>query len=174
MKICVVGDFHYPSRSDSLKLLKELEGENPELIIGTGDYTIREVIERLERIAKFTGVRGNVDSEEIELPDFLELEIKGWKIIVFHSNKIYPRGDVGKIYEKWRERKPDVIIFGHTHVPFFSSLCCADAHPTYFLNPGSFNGVASGEHAKGMPSFAVLEVEENEISVKFINKREKI
>ncbi len=166
MLICIAGDFHYPQRSEKLELLEELEKVSPDLILGTGDYTIRKVIDLLEKISKFKGVKGNVDSEEIELPKYLELELKGVKIVVFHSKEIYPRGDVYQIYTKWKEKKPDLIVYGHTHKPDFSFL-----NGTYLLNPGSFNGVESGDSSKAMPSFAVLEINKNSFEVKFINKR---
>jgi putative phosphoesterase len=166
MKIAVVGDFHCPERCPKLLLLEELKKEKPELIIGTGDYTTQEVIEKLSEIAEFKGVLGNVDSAEIDLPRHLLLEIEGMKIVVFHSKEIYPRGDIHAMYAKWKDENPDLVIFGHTHKPFFSFL-----GGVYFLNPGSFNGVISGEGERTLPSFAILDIKKEKLNVKFISKR---
>ncbi len=166
MRIAVVGDFHYPQRCSSLILLEELKKVEPELIIGTGDYTSQSVIKELEKLTEFKGVCGNVDDAEINLPPRLELEIKGWKIAVFHSNEIYPRGDPYGIYAFWKDKKPDIILFGHTHKPFFCFM-----GDCYLLNPGSFNGVISGEGVLPNPSFAVLEIEKESLNVTFISKR---
>ncbi len=165
MLIAIVGDFHYPERSEKLELLEELEKISPDLVIGTGDYTIQKVIDKLEKIAKFNGVIGNVDSAEIDLPKKLLLELKGFRIAVFHSKEIYPRGDLHAIYAFWRKEKPDFIIFGHTHKP-----CFAFMQDCYLLNPGSFNGVISGDGSQAWPSFALLEFERKSFRVKFINK----
>ncbi len=134
LKIAVVGDFHFPFRSKELILIDELEKEEPDLIIGTGDYSTEEVIERLREISQFVGVKGNTD--HLDLPESLLLKKKGFKIGVFHSSEIYPRGDLHQIYHRWIEKKPDIIIFGHTHIPLFTLM-----GKTYMINPGSFNGV---------------------------------
>lgn len=165
MLIVIVGDFHYPERSEKLELLEEVEKISPDLILGTGDYTIRKVIDRLEKIAKFKGVSGNVDSTEIDLPKKLLLELKGFKIAIFHSKEIYPRGDLHAIYNFWIKEKPDFIIFGHTHKP-----CFAFMQDCYLISPGSFNGVVSGDGSKAYPSFALLEIERKSFKVNFINK----
>ena len=165
MLIAIVGDFHYPERNKNLVLLEELEKTSPDLIIGTGDYTIRKVINVLEKISKFKGVCGNVDTAEIELPKTLLLNIKGFKIAVFHSKEIYPRGDLYGIYNFWKEENPDFIIFGHTHKP-----CFAFMENCYLINPGSFNGVISGDFSQAYPSFALLTLEKNYFRVNFISK----
>ncbi len=163
MKIAVVGDFHYPDRCGKLILLDRLKKEKPDLIIGTGDYTDEKVIEVLESIADFKGVKGNVDY--LDLPKEIVTNIKGWKIAVFHSSEIYPRGDLHQIFFRWRKENPDVIIFGHTHIPHFSFM-----DGVYFLNPGSFNGIPSGEGLKTNPSFAVMKIGKRNIDVKFISE----
>lgn len=165
MLVAILGDFHYPERSSRLELLEELEKANPDLIIGTGDYTVRKVIDKLEGVAKFKGVKGNVDSGEIDLPKTIFFELKGFKVAVFHSKEIYPRGDLHAIYSFWKEQNPDFIIFGHTHKPCFSFI-----HDCYLINPGSFNGVVSGDGSKAFPSFAILEIEKGDFKVNFINK----
>ncbi len=167
MLIAIVGDFHYPERSSRLELWEELEKLAPDLIIGTGDYTVRKVVEKLEKIARFKGVRGNVDGAEIELPEKLLLELKGLRVAVFHSKEIHPRGDLHAIYAFWKEHAPDFVIFGHTHKP-----CFAFMQNCYLLNPGSFNGVVSGDGSQAYPSFALLELERKSFRVKFINKTE--
>ncbi len=165
MLVVIVGDFHYPERSSRLELLEELEKSSPDLIIGTGDYTVQKVIDKIERVAEFKGVRGNVDTEEIDLPKTLLFELKGFRIAVFHSKEIYPRGDLHGIYAFWKEQNPDFIIFGHTHKP-----CFAFIHDCYLINPGSFNGVISGDGSQAHPSFAMFEVRKNRFEVNFINK----
>lgn len=165
MLIAIVGDFHYPERAQSLELLDELEKISPDSIIGTGDYTVEKVLDTLEKIAKFKGVKGNVDSLEIDLPKKLLLEVKGFKLAVFHSKEIHPRGDFHAIYAFWKAEKPDFIIFGHTHKPTFAFM-----QNCYLINPGSFNGVVSGDGSRAYPSFALLELRRKGFRVKFINK----
>ena len=160
MRVAFVSDFHYPGRCEKLILLEELQRENPDLIIGLGDYTEEVVIEALKSIAPFKGVKGNVDGSSVNLPNKLVITVDELKICAFHSSEIYPRGDVCRIYHFWKDEKPDIIAFGHTH-----RLYIGYVENVLLINPGSFNGVPSGEGTALPPSFVVLDTERSEIKV---------
>lgn len=91
--------------------------KNVACIVHAGDVESPHVLDELRALAPVTAVRGNVDKEELErLPFFARLEIGGKKILVTHiigrPTKLNA-ATAGQI----QADKPDVLIYGHTHLP---------------------------------------------------------
>ncbi len=132
MKIGVISDIHIPSAASHLPA--EVRGyfKDCDFIIHAGDAVELSVLKELEEIAETKAVSGNMDNYELKqkLPEILVLEVGNKKVGVIHGF-----GATDKIIDKARQafkQKMDVIIFGHSHVPF---NCEIDG--TLFFNPGS-------------------------------------
>lgn len=154
MKTIFLGDFHIPERSTSFDFLDVLEKENPDLVVGTGDYTSVDVVERIRECFKFIGISGNCDVE-VNLPAELELELFGMKFLVIHGNQ-FGRRNIEALREYGLQRKVDVLVFAHTHELFilWDGL--------YLINPGSATGAYAGD---GIPRpKSLLVVTENSFS----------
>jgi len=161
MKIGIISDTHIPRRAKEIpkEFLKWFEKNKVDLILHAGDLNDPNILEILKEIAEVKAVRGNTDY--IDLPEELILEIEGKKILLFHSDNIYPRGDISKILKYAKEKKADIVIYGHTHLPFFTYI-----NGIYLINPGSATGVRSGEIEESIKSVAILSLK-NKIKVKF-------
>jgi len=74
-----------------------------------------------------------------KLPEKLEIVYKGKSIVVLHGSPADPINDyvfpwtLERIFEKFlKDAKADILILGHTHVPFVKKLECG-----MVVNPGS-------------------------------------
>jgi len=151
LRIAILSDTHIPTRLGALPgRVYEICAEC-DLILHSGDIVEREVIRDLERFAPLKAVHGNMDPYDISTryPESLILDIEGFKICMTHGTGSR-FGIENRIYKRFKDLKPDVIIFGHSHV--FHS----DIHEgTLRLNPGALC------ERKGRRSFAVLTLEKN-------------
>ncbi|MFA5389362.1 MAG: metallophosphoesterase [Candidatus Omnitrophota bacterium] len=134
MKIGVISDTHLLAAGCELpaKLVRELKACG--LIVHAGDLVDACVLDLLDTIsAKVQAVRGNMDTENVKsrLETKKILTVEGKKICVMHG---YGRPDklVGILKNEFFSEKPDIIIFGHSHVPFNEYI-----DGVLFFNPGS-------------------------------------
>jgi uncharacterized protein len=132
--IVMIGDTHMPRGSRRLpdRCLGLLEGA--ELIVHTGDFTGREVLRALERLAPVAAVHGNMDGSELRalLPETLVVEHGGMRLGLVHD-----AGPRRGRYERLRARFPscDVIAYGHSHTPELTNV-----GDVWVVNPGSPTG----------------------------------
>ena len=90
---------------------------------------------------------------------YISMECNGLKIMVVHgspeNNKEYIHNDK-KILEIWRQKlECDVLICGHTHVPYFTEV-----KGKYFINAGS---VGKPKHGNGNATYIIVEIIDEEI-----------
>ena len=150
MKIAVLSDTHIPTRLGAIPGRVYEVCAECDLILHAGDMVDRSVALDLERFAPLKAVHGNMDPCDIRdrYPESLEIQLEGFRICMTHGTGAR-YGIEKRIYGRFKERKPDVVIFGHSHV--FN----ADYKDGVLrLNPGSVCG------SKGFRSFAVLTLEE--------------
>jgi hypothetical protein len=123
VRVGLVSDLH--GRFDPL-LPKVLRGV--ECIVLAGDTVDETLLDRLREIAPVHAVRGNNDHSPglLALPEFLDLELGGVKVLVAHDRKDrrLPAAIEGS--------RPDVLVVGHSHMP----LVAYDG-PLLVVNPGS-------------------------------------
>jgi uncharacterized protein len=123
VRLGIVSDLH--GRFDPL-LPKVLDGV--ERIVLAGDTVDETLIERLREIAPVDAVRGNNDHSPglLALPELLQLEIAGTKILVAHDRKDRRLGAV------LARSRPDVLVVGHSHQPLLTR-----EGTVLIVNPGS-------------------------------------
>lgn len=101
----------------------------------------------------------------VSLPSQRVLDIEGFKILMIHSRPgcsgelplIYRGRNLSEFWDDYAQESPDVVLFGHTHAPFYMEHL--DRH---FINPG-----AVGLSKNNMVSFCVLKLEPGKIDVEF-------
>ena len=122
-RIGVASDLH--GRFDPL-LPKVLRGV--ERIVLAGDTVDETLLDRLREIAPLHAVRGNNDHSPglLALPELLELEVAGVRILVAHDRKDR------RLPAAIERSRPDVLVVGHSHVPLV-----AHEGPLLVVNPGS-------------------------------------
>lgn len=131
-KIGVISDTHIPARAKNLseKIFNYLN--ETDFIIHCGDIVSNETIDKLSNHFRTFAVKGNMDSVNINYPSELIFKInKSFIICVTHGSGA-PFDLKMRLYKKFANLNPDLIIFGHTHSPVSEEYM-----KIKFFNPGS-------------------------------------
>ena len=112
----------------------ELDGVN--VIVHAGDITDESVLAALARSApgaRVLAVKGNNDVG-VNLPERIEVDVDGCMIGVVHDS-----GPAAGRTNRLRRWFPacDLVVFGHSHLPWHETDIAADGHVQHQLNPGS-------------------------------------
>ncbi|KZE39859.1 phosphodiesterase [Bhargavaea cecembensis] len=166
MKIVILGDTHMPRMAKALppRLIAELETADG--IIHTGDWQTLEVLHELKRFAPVDGVYGNADSPEIRELFGREKRFifDGIAVSLVHGDgkgKTTPL----RALETFREEQPDIILFGHSHIPYH------ERHDGIVLfNPGS----PTDKRRQPEFSFGILETAGTGFSLRHIFYSSKV
>ena len=163
VRIAVLGDMHIPNRADKIpdRLMAMLENFHPDMIICTGDFTEKSVLDMLIEIAPVKYVVGNMDY--IKGPHRLKLRIGKFNVGVVHGHGIYPRGDPEQLHEVAMEMNVEVLISGHTHAPFVKLY-----KGVLLLNPGSATGAWGGGGGSLKPSMMYITVEGTHTHIRLV------
>ena len=152
--IYVISDTHVPERMAKLprKFLDKIKPHD--VIFHAGDFVNWEAFKELESRATLYAVRGNMDHSKIR--DCLNkkklVSLQGKRIGIYHGSGS-PFGLEEKVYVEFEE-KPDVIIFGHSHIPYNKKK-----ENTLLFNPGSLSGNMTGPFA----TYGILTIEGNDV-----------
>ncbi len=156
MKIGVVSDTHIPVTRHKLpaELIKALEG--CDLIIHAGDLLELWVLEDLRRVSKVEAVCGNMESPKVRsaLQDKKILTVGGKKLCLMHGHG-NPRNLVEVLKKEFSMQKPDIIVFGHSHVAMNEYI-----KGILFFNPGSATDTVFAPYR----SYGIIEINEGEIN----------
>ncbi|WP_085521893.1 metallophosphoesterase family protein [Tuberibacillus sp. Marseille-P3662] len=133
MNVIVLADTHMPKRAQLLPEFLAPYLREADLIIHAGDWQTRELYDELRSYAPVEGVAGNVDTADmIERLGYQKRLIhQGYQIGLVHGH-----GEKGtterRAYEAFVDDPPDIIIFGHSHIPYLRYH-----RKTLMFNPGS-------------------------------------
>lgn len=145
MKIVVFSDSH--GEVDAMEQV--VRREKPYLVLHLGDLC-RDFEELQRRLPTqvMQNVCGNCDGFT-ETPDRRTLRVEGRRILMMHGHRYGVKQSYGAAVFAAQEAGADILLFGHTHVPF-----CEDLDGLWVMNPGS----CRGHHA----SFGVICLEKDE------------
>lgn len=153
MRVGIISDTHMPKRAKKLpkKLIEGLQAVD--LIIHAGDWTSLDVYHELLQIAPVLGVFGNVDPYEVQevFEEKVILEVSGFKIGVIHGHAGKKKNTPARALEAFQDNKMDVIIFGHSHIPYKEVI-----ENTLLFNPGS----PTDKRFQPQYSFGLMEIHE--------------
>ena len=129
-------------------------------IIHAGDVESPHILDELRAIGPLTAVAGNVDMGDLaRLPQFARLEFGDKKILVTHIIGRPTKLNAETTAEVLRE-KPDVLIYGHTHLPKSDII-----EGILIFNPG-----AAGPKRFDQPrTVAILEISGEKITTDWIS-----
>ncbi|TFJ91778.1 metallophosphoesterase family protein [Lentibacillus salicampi] len=149
MKIVVTADTHL-KEAGKLPTRLAMELQSADFIIHAGDLKSPDVYTELLEYGDVTGVYGNIDGDDIRghLPAKQTLDVAGFTIGVVHGHGDKKTTEK-RALEAFNDDQPDVIIFGHSHIPMIRYL-----KKQLLLNPGS----PTDKRALPYYSFAILEV----------------
>ncbi|MBQ9064263.1 MAG: metallophosphoesterase [Blautia sp.] len=149
-RILVVSDTHGRSRLLQ-KLIKE---ESPfDMLIHCGDVE-HDLYKDLGTANPFQiyVVKGNMDG--LSYSRELLIEIAGHRIYVTHGDSLNVRYTNEGLYAKAREKKADVVLFGHTHVQEIE-----EHNGIFLMNPGS---LTYPRNPQRIPTYGILKLREGE------------
>ena len=158
MLIGVISDTHIPERATEIptmvcKLFKDVE-----LILHAGDLVSNTVFQELEKLAPTICVQGNMDRRYgLKFPKNEIINVNNVKIGLNHG-EVYPRGYTQQLKYIGLELGVDVLITGHSHVPFIKEV-----DKMILLNPGSPTVPRMTE-----PSVMLVDVDENGLEAEII------
>ncbi len=131
-------------------------------IIHAGDVIDTATLVALETVAPVTVVPGNLDTGKLaRQPREVAGSVGGVLFVVGHKRKrLLKKLLTGKIDGLPTGREPDLVVFGHDHIP---SVEWVDG--TLYLNPGT----ASSPHEEDDdPTIAVVTLESTGLGVRFV------
>lgn len=151
MKLGVISDTHgylHPR-------IHELFGDVDE-ILHAGDIDSDDVLIELRAIAPVTAVRGNMDMYgRVAAHHHLLIHVyEGVRLLMTHDIGL-PQNQTRSVLEALQLHDPQIVIFGHTHVPYWGY----HEHRLY-INPGS----ASKGRQGSAPSVALLHIVNGQIT----------
>lgn len=152
MLIGVVSDTHGYLDPRALAPLRGVE-----LILHAGDIGRAEIVADLEAIAPVTAVYGNVDAGTPLGRRFLataRLDLGGARVHMTHVG-----GRPAELARALPEPRPDVFVFGHTHVALVETV-----GGVLFLNPGAAGRPRFG----GGVSVALLEIVDGRATARIV------
>lgn len=163
-KILVVSDTHKMHANFE----KALEREKPfDYLFHAGDVEGREFEIEYGSGCPAYIVSGNNDFYG-KAPMSVEIQIGTHKVFMAHGHQFYVSMTLEHLIREARERNADIIIFGHTHVPYLEI-----GRDMAVMNPGS---LTYPRQEGRLPSYIILEIDENgKISgeIKYIKKKIK-
>jgi putative phosphoesterase len=125
-------------------------------IIHAGDIGPYRLVLDMESIAPTTAVLGNTDGD-MPINESAVATLGSKKFFVQHI--VDPHRLEASLRERLKRIEPDVVVFGHTHMPF-----CETLGGVLFLNPGSVTQ-PRGDYR---PSMVRLSIDRDKITPKFI------
>ncbi len=132
-------------------------------IIHAGDIMDPEILAALGKVAPVTAVAGNMDAGELAagLPREVSGNVAGVRFVVGHKRKrLLKRLATGKLAGGPEDEAPDLVIYGHDHVP-----AAAWVDDTLFLNPGT---AGSPDDEDDGPTVAIVEKTPTGLAVLFV------
>ena len=160
MRVGVLSDTHLRSPDPVLDYILGNLFADTDLILHAGDIVTRRVLDRLEE-GGVVAVCGNMDDYEVmeTLPQMRIIPAAGKRIGLIHGwgSK---EGLAERVVERFGEEKPDLIVHGHSHVPFWGIV-----RGVYVFNPGA----ASQNRYTGTGTVGILEIRDGEFNTQFVD-----
>jgi putative phosphoesterase len=136
LKLLVISDTHC-ERLEQLPAPLREELPRADFVVHAGDYTGAPLARALLSLRNFYGVYGNLDGPEVRslLKPSALIELQGYRIGICHPHVGGPPSQAPRRALELLGERPDVLIFGHTHMPVFEK-----GEDIWLLNPGSATG----------------------------------
>jgi uncharacterized protein len=132
----VVADTHL-KHGEGVRLVERLHGadltRNIDAVFHAGDLVHPDVLDALAAVAPVHAVRGNND-HGVALPEQIEVRLGGCRIAMVHDS-----GPSARRTARLRRRFPaaDVVLFGHSHIPWHETHVDDRGQVQHHVNPGS-------------------------------------
>jgi len=139
LTIGIVSDTHGKLNNDIANFISRCD-----IALHAGDVMGASSLKALQpRLGHTLAVKGNNDAHSTwaendhaqldEIPDVVELELPGGKLVMEHSHRFWDR-DSSNIHRALRNQHPDaqLVVYGHTHIRTID-----DSQQPTVVNPGA-------------------------------------
>ena len=160
MRVGLISDTHIPQAEKELPVEVVRAFQGVDLILHAGDIVSGRVLARLEE-SGVIAVCGNMDDYEVagSLPQARIVEASGKKIGLIHGWGSR-EGLEWRILRRFEDPMPDIIVYGHSHVPFWDRV-----DGVLMFNPGS--AATGGYRSTG--TVGLIEIEGDRIEARHIS-----
>jgi putative phosphoesterase len=159
MKIGVLSDTHMRNPDQALDLILDQIFSETDLILHAGDIVTQRVLDHLEEKG-VVSVCGNMDDYEVAgtLPQTRVLKVAGKRIGLIHGWGA-KQGLEERIVALLRPENPDLIVYGHSHVPFWGEV-----QGIQVFNPGT---AAAGNYGR-KATVGLIEIVNDNVEARII------
>jgi putative phosphoesterase len=139
-RLLIVADTHLPKRAKDLPEAVWAAVDGPDavdVVVHAGDWVDVALLDELEaRARRLVGVWGNNDHGVLRerLPEVARVELDGVRLAVVHETGGAP-GREARCAATYPDT--DVLVFGHSHIPWDTTTTTAAGTALRVLNPGS-------------------------------------
>lgn len=139
MKILVMSDSH-GKEEYVYSILNDNRDAGAVIHLGDGENDINLSLREIPGLTrkKFFAVKGNCDFMS-SLPTTVYENICGYKFYITHGFAQHVKYGLSEIFIDAKNNKREVVLFGHTHRPYFENR-----DGIYLFNPGSVAGGSYG------------------------------
>ncbi len=137
MRIVLISDTHIPHRARDLPGPVWAAVESADVVIHAGDWVRTDLLDELQtRAARLVGCWGNNDGPELRarLPERAEVNLAGVRFTVVHETGA-AKGREARMAAAYPDT--DVLVFGHSHIPWDTTVKSGPNPALRLLNPGS-------------------------------------
>jgi putative phosphoesterase len=138
VRMVMIADTHVPRRAADLPPRIWEEVDAADVVVHAGDWTDATLVDRLDaRAACLVACYGNNDGPDVRarVPEVARATIGGLRIVVVHETGP-STGRERRVAATYPDC--DVVVFGHSHIPWDSQIERPDGSGTLrLLNPGS-------------------------------------
>lgn len=155
LEILIFSDSHGAVHS-MRRVIESHQGATHILFCGDGLCDI-DALEKEFPSRVFLSVRGNCDGflSAFDVPTERVIELCGLRILMMHGHTHGVKGSYGVAASHAAKENADILLFGHTHIPYEGWLTVNEKR-IHLFNPGSIGKSERGKHCYG-----VLTVREN-------------
>jgi uncharacterized protein len=155
MRLGVTSDTH------SFELPRQMldEFKKVDLIVHAGDFCTLEDVNKFKKLGTLRAVHGNADDSSVSaaLPKQLVFDCEDLKIGLYHGHG--SRHDIVKTVMAAFKTKPDIVIFGHSHLPKNERI-----NDTLYFNPGSPNDTLTAPYC----SYGIIEIKGTKVDARIV------
>ncbi len=137
MKLLLMADTHVPHRARDLPEQLWRAVDEADVVVHAGDWVCVELLDALlARADRLIGVVGNNDgpSLSVRLPEVATAQLDGVRLAVVHETGS-ARGREARCADRFPDT--DVLVFGHSHIPWDTVAPTSTPTGLRLLNPGS-------------------------------------
>ena len=137
MRIVLISDTHIPHRARDLPAGVWAEVDYADVVIHAGDWVHVDLLDALQaRAARLVGCWGNNDGPALRarLPERADVTLAGVRFTVVHETGA-AKGREARMAAAYPDT--DVLVFGHSHIPWDTTAGNGRNPALRLLNPGS-------------------------------------